>query len=179
MDVRRVVTANVDGKAVFASDEIAPRGHDFAHTPQMTQALIWATEPGDELAAAEEDQTATISSVIPGPGGTRFFLVQFPPDSVFASADFDPAAAAAEHLEISPGLAERFEPDNPGKHTTPTIDYTIVLEGELYAVLDDEERKLSAGDVFIQSATRHSWSVRTEAPAKIAVVMLGVAGSDA
>jgi mannose-6-phosphate isomerase-like protein (cupin superfamily) len=179
MDVRRVVTGNVDGKAVFASDGIAPRGHDFVHSPQMAQSLIWATEPGDDLAAAAQDQTQTISSVVPGPGGTRFFIVQFPPDSVFASADFDPVAAGAEHMEISPGLAERFEPDNPGKHTTPTIDYTIVLEGELYAVLDDEEVKLSAGDVFIQSATRHSWSVRTEVPAKIAVVMVGVSGSDA
>jgi mannose-6-phosphate isomerase-like protein (cupin superfamily) len=179
MDVRRVVTGNRDGKAVFASDEAAPRGHDFVHSPQMSQALIWATEPGDELSAVENDQTESISSVVPGPGGTRFFFVRFQPDSVFASDDFDPAAAGGEHMEVSPGLAERFEPDSPGKHTTPTLDYAVVLEGELFAVMDEDEVKLTAGDVIIQPATRHSWSVRTEEPATIAVVMIGVAGSDA
>jgi hypothetical protein len=179
MDVRRVLAGHEDGKAVIISDETAPRGHDFAHTPQMAQSLVWATEPGDELDATEVDQTQTISSVVPGPGGTRFFFVRFPPQSRFASSDFDPQAAADEHLEISPGLAERFEPENPGKHTTPTLDYAIVVDGELWAEFDDCEVRLSVGDVLIQAATRHSWSVRTEGTATIAVVMIGVAGSDA
>jgi hypothetical protein len=179
MDVRRVVAGNEDGKAVIVGDQIAPRGHHFKHTPQMAQSLLWATEPGDDVSTAEADQTQTISSVVPGPGGTRFFLVRFPPQSVFASSDFDPQAAAAEHLDVSPGLAERFEPDNPGKHATPTLDYAIVVDGEVWAEFDDSEVKLSAGDVLIQAATRHSWSVRTEETATIAVVMIGVAGSDA
>jgi quercetin dioxygenase-like cupin family protein len=62
---------------------------------------------------------------------------------------------------------------------TPTIDYAIVLEGELYAVMDEDEVLLRQGDVIVQPATRHSWSVRTEGPATIAVVMVGIAGSDA
>jgi hypothetical protein len=179
MQVRRVLAGNKGGKAVIVSDEAAPRGHDFVHTPRMAQALVWATEPGDELSATETDQTGTISSVVPGPGGTRFFFVKFPPQSVFASSDFDPAAAGAEHLEISPGLAERFEPENPGKHTTPTLDYSVVVDGEIWAEFDDSEVKLSVGDVLIQPATRHSWSVRTQETATIAVVMVGVSGSDA
>jgi hypothetical protein len=179
MQVRRVVAGNKDGKAVIVSDEAGPRGHDFVQTPQMAQSLLWATEPGDQLSESETDQTHTISSVVPGPGGTRFFFVKFPPQSVFASSDFDPGASAAEHLAISPGLAERFEPENPGKHTTPTLDYSVVIDGEIWAEFDDSEVKLSVGDVLIQPATRHSWSVRTEGTATIAVVMIGVAGSDA
>jgi hypothetical protein len=174
MDVRRVVAANEQGKAVVVSDGIAPRGHDFVHTPGMSQSLIWATEPGDDLEAVAEDKTMSVSSVVPAPGGTRLFYVQFAPGETFASADFDPAAAAAEHAEISPGLAERFEPDNPGKHTTPTLDYAIVTDGELYLELDDSETKLGVGDVIVQAATRHAWSVRTEVPATIAVIMFGI-----
>jgi mannose-6-phosphate isomerase-like protein (cupin superfamily) len=179
MEVRRVVSGNREGKAVVLSDGVAPRGHEFQQTPQMAQSLIWATEPGDDLAATEVDQSEAIDSVVPGPGGTRFFFVKFPPQSVFASSDFDPGAAAAEHLATSPGLAERFEPDNPGKHTTPTLDYSVVIDGTLFIELDDEEVELHQGDVLIQPATRHSWSVRTEEPATIAVVMIGVSGSDA
>jgi mannose-6-phosphate isomerase-like protein (cupin superfamily) len=179
MEIRRVVSGNRDGKAVVLSDGIAPRGHEFRQTPQMAQSLIWATEPGDALEATEVDRTESIESVVPGPGGTRFFFVKFPPQSVFMSSDFDPGAAAAEHLEISPGLAERFEPDNPGKHTTPTLDYAVVIDGSLFIEFDEEEVELHQGDVVVQPATRHSWSVRTEETATIAVVMIGVAGSDA
>jgi hypothetical protein len=55
MRARRVVTGNQDGKAVVVSDAPAPRTHDFEHTPQMAQSLIWATEPGDDVVAAGRD----------------------------------------------------------------------------------------------------------------------------
>jgi hypothetical protein len=174
MPVRRVVTGVADGAATIISDGPAPRDRDFTTIPQMNQTVIWMTEPGEKIADSTEDRSATASSILPGPGGTTLVMVTFPPGSVFASPDFDGAAAAAENLDIAPGLAERFEPDGSGRHTTDTIDYGVVLEGELWLELENGvETKLERHDVVVQRGTRHAWSVRTEQPAKALFVLMG------
>jgi hypothetical protein len=175
MEIRRVVTGTAsDGSATIVSDETAPRTHEFVHTPGMAHVLLWATEPDDSFAEATTDHS-TERNFAPGPGATRFVIVRFPPASVFTSADFDPAAAGGEQLERTPGLAELFEPDAPGKHTSQTIDYGIVLDGELWLELDNgEETLLRPGDVVVQNATRHSWSVRSEGTATLCTILVGV-----
>jgi hypothetical protein len=175
MSIRRVVTGVAsDGSATFISDGPTPRVNEFVHTPGFSNAIVWATEADDTLATAARDRSRQVSFV-PAPGATQLAFVTFPPSSVFASPDFDPEAAGAEQLQLSPGLAELFEPDAPGWHTTPTIDYAVVLEGELWLELDNgEETLLRPGDVVIQNATRHAWSVRGDTPATIAVVMVGL-----
>jgi cupin domain len=175
MEIRRVVTGTArDGSATIVSDEIAPRAHEFVHTPGMAHVLLWATEPEDSFAQATSDHSME-RNFAPGPGATRFIVVRFPPGSVFGSESFDPEAAGAEQLERTPGLAELFEPDAPGKHTSQTIDYGIVLEGELWLELDNgEETLLKPGDVVIQNATRHSWSVRSEDTATLLTVLVGI-----
>jgi hypothetical protein len=177
MKVRRVVAADSDGKAVIAEDGSPPRGHDFEHVPGMAMSVVWSTEPGDDRTAASDDRTTEITSLVPGPGGTRFLILQLPPQTVFGSAGFDPVAAGAEVAEHQPGIAELMEPDAPGKHRTPTIDYSVVIEGELFLEQDEAETKLGVGDVIVQAGSRHSWSVRTEEPAKIAAVLVGISQS--
>lgn len=140
----------------------------------MAYTLVWSTEPGDDLDSASVDRTVAAASVLPAPGGTRFIVLQLPPNSSMGSADFDPVAAGAEQFENLPGMAELFEPEAPGKHRTPTIDYVIVTAGELYLEQDNEETKLNVGDVVVQVGSRHSWSVRTEGPASIAAVLVGM-----
>jgi hypothetical protein len=178
MSVRRVVAARKDGKDGILADGAAPRHHDFEHIPQMAQTLVWATGPNDDMAAASVDRSTEVTSLVPEPGGTLFFKISFPPQTVMQSADFDPQAAGAEQAAAQPGLAELFDPDSPGKHRTPTIDYVVVTEGEIYLELDDEETKLVAGDVLVQVGTRHSWSVRTDGPATIAAIVIGARESD-
>nr|WP_254222680.1 cupin domain-containing protein [Burkholderia multivorans] len=97
-----------------------------------------------------------------------------PPDSTFASPSFDPVAAAQEHARLAPGLAERVEPNVPGFfHTTDTLDYVVVLEGEIWLVTDEGEVRLEPGDTVVQHGTRHAWHNHGEVPATIAVVLLG------
>ena len=61
---------------------------------------------------------------------------------------------------------------HPGMHTTDTIDYAIVLAGELYAVMDDGEELMRAGDVLVQRGTNHAWSNRSGETARIAFVLI-------
>lgn len=86
----------------------------------------------------------------------------------------DPASAFGQLAAALPGLAESFEPDAPGMHTTPTIDYGIILEGELWLELDDGEMRLvMPGDIVIQNGTRHAWRNKTDRVARALFVMIG------
>jgi quercetin dioxygenase-like cupin family protein len=67
------------------------------------------------------------------------------------------------------------EPDHPGMHTTPSVDYDVVLEGTLHLELTKGEVELHAGDVVIQHGTRHAWRNRSNQVAKLLVVFVGAA----
>src|SRR5262245_3031913 len=136
MAVRRVVTGRDQrGRSIVAHDGTPPWSKDFEHTPGFASSFVWATSAN--VRADPNDPTAVATSIVPGPGGSSFLLVTFPPDSVMADPAFNPEAAGREHADESPGLVECFEPDAPGMHTTPTVDYGIVLEGEIWLELDD------------------------------------------
>lgn len=175
MTVRRVVTGRApDGSSIVVSDGPAPRSHCYTHIPGLGETLVWATEAGTLPGGGADDPSVSARSFVPGPGATRLILLEFPPDTVFGEPGFDPAAARAEQLEVSPGLADLFEPQAPGMHTTDTIDYGIVLSGELWLELDHGHvTPLHPGDVVVQNGTRHAWRNLGSAPAVLAVVLVG------
>lgn len=171
--IRRVVTGHDQaGSSMVALDVAPPRSDAFEHIPGMMSRLVWATDPVPQLPFNGSDPTPEVKSIVPPAGGTRFLVVTFPPDSVFGAPDFDPAAAVAENLRISPGLAELFEPD--GMHATPTVDYGIVLDGEIWLELDDGRAELlHRHDVVVQNGTRHAWRNKSDHPATMAFVLIG------
>ncbi|MEU3617923.1 cupin domain-containing protein [Streptomyces sp. NPDC006872] len=178
--MRRIVTGHdQDGKSVVLSDGPPPRVSEFESLPGWRSVLHWATGPDLTGAESGQDSTPDVKSFLPEPGGTRFVVLTFPPDSAMASPDFDPVAFGREQLEKAPGIAEHMEPDSPGMHRTPTLDYAIVLDGEVTLELDDGAlTPLTAGDVVIQSGTRHGWRNPGHRPATLAFVMIGTEQAD-
>ncbi|WP_105439231.1 cupin domain-containing protein [Neorhizobium sp. T25_13] len=176
--VRRVVTEHCSlGIARFAQDGTVPRTDIFKTIPGLVSRMIWSTSVSTTLSFDGADPTPLVKSFVPEPGGTRFLVLTFPPDTVFMSPDFDGPAAMMENMAISPGLAERFEPD--GKHQTPTVDYGIVLEGEIWMELDDGNKtRLGQFDAFVQNGTRHAWRNKSDKPATVAVVLVGARSPD-
>jgi hypothetical protein len=174
MKLRRVVIATEgDNGGVVVEDGPPPRMHDWTYMPGFSQALVWAT-PSNVTLSETNDPTPGATTMLPEPSGTRFIVLTFPPDSIFADPSFDGAAAGAESLEHSPGIAELFEPESPGMHTTPTVDYNIVIDGEVWLALSgDREVKLSAGDVVVQHGVRHAWRNKSDKPATIAAILIG------
>jgi quercetin dioxygenase-like cupin family protein len=81
----------------------------------------------------------------------------------------DPDSFFPEMGAQAAGKAER---RHPGMHRTRTVDYCVVLSGEIWAVLDEGEALLRAGDCLVQRGTRHAWSNRTEEPCVIAFVLV-------
>lgn len=173
MDTRRVVTGHdAAGKAVFVSDEaVAPV--TLALLPGSEFHRLWGN---DSTASFPDDGSKPAAPrYFPPVGGTRFGFFTIPPDGgAGAPADLDITAALAEFDERLPGMAEHLEVDNPGMHTTATIDYGIVLSGEVTLELDDGANvTLGAGDTYIQNGTRHRWSNTGDVPAVLAVMLVG------
>lgn len=175
MTVLRIVTSrDAAGRSCFAANGAPPKAHDFIHIPGMQVVHLWATAPNPQLPGEFGDPTLKQTSVVPRQGGTQFLIVTFPPDAVMMSADFNPEAAAAENLTHVPGLAELFERDNPGMHTTDTVDYGIVLEGKITLELDEGRMAhLQKHDVIIQNGTRHAWRNQSDEPTVMAFVLIG------
>jgi hypothetical protein len=110
-------------------------------------------------------------SYFPPVGGYRFGFFTVPPGTTSAPADLGLQAGLAEMDEKLPGLLAHLEPDNPGMHT---IDFEVVLSGEVILELDDGvEKVLRPGDTVVQNGTRHRWSNRGTGPAVVAVFLIG------
>ena len=160
---RRIVTENVNGKAVVQSDETLP-AYEFETVPGYEHTLIWVNPTTPDLGKQQKFDSYP-DSVVPGPGGTSLHFVTFPPGAVFADPSFDGEAAQEEALVRLPGLADHFEKEDPAMHKTNTVDYSVVYDGEIWLELDDAETlHLKRGDVVVQNGTRHAWRNKGTAP---------------
>lgn len=172
MRVRRVVTGHdASGKSVFVSDvEVEPV--TVGLMPGSAFHRLWGADeapsyPSDGSIPPHHDY-------FPSLGGFRFGLFTLPPAGTSPPADLDIAAALAEAEASLPGLLAHMEPDNPGMHTTDTVDFEVVLSGEVVLELDDgAEVTLRPGDTVVQNGTRHRWHNRGAEPAVLAVVLIG------
>jgi hypothetical protein len=169
---RRVVTGIVNGKSVFLSDGPTPNAHVYDSVPGHLTSVLYATPARPTLPQEHAEQAPPRMLIPPGPGETKLMIVVFPPDSVFATVDA--AAAFEEQIVHIPGLIQAFEPNAPGMHTTDSVDYDIVLDGEVWLELDDgAETLLQQGDVVVQCGTRHAWRNKSEKPATLCFVLIG------
>lgn len=152
-----------------------PNDEPFRHVPGFGAALYWKTTSATVLGGAAGDPLAGGGSVLPMPGGSCAMLVTFPPDSDGSAPDeAAQQAAAAEMAERLPGLTDQFEPEHPGFHRTDTVDYGVLLEGELELQLDEGETAcFKAGDLVVQNGTRHAWRNPGSVPARMLFVMVG------
>ena len=175
MNIRRVVTgADADGRATVVADGPAPRSHDLVNVPGMSTSMLWATAPGEPIRLDGSDPTPGVRRQLPEPGGTCFLIIRFPPDSVYADPSFDAAAANAERRIAFPGVIDVIDSDNPRMHATSSVDYVVVLDGELWLELGDGQlTRLGPGDTVVQNGTRHAWRNLGARPATVAVVQVG------
>jgi len=173
MRVRRVVTGHdANGKAIVASDTEVD-GIRPALTPGSEFHRLWG---GDEAPTFPGDgEQPAHDRYFPPVGGFRFGMFAVPPGHrVDTQPPDDVATAVAEFEAALPGLASYLEPDAPGMHTTDTIDFEVVLDGEVWLELDDGvEVHLRTGDTVVQNGTRHAWRNHGDTTARLAVFLIG------
>jgi len=169
MQVRRVITElDGSGRSVFAVDEDVD-ALKLRAMPAFTFFRVWGTQNGE---ASPTDPSCT-SPYWPAPGGTRCLFVRWEPEGAVDPNIADPAAALMEAEAELPGLLASFE-DGSAMHRSETIDYGIVLEGEIWLELDDgQEVRLAPGACVVQRGTRHAWSNRSDKAALMLFVLVG------
>ena len=199
--IRRVVTGhNAAGCSIFVKDAAAP--HVYNRGPGSAVVTeLWETRAMPADNRGDGEVTDHPFRLAPPKHGTVFRIIEYPPDKQRlaalerqrASADDGSGHGAALASEASgqrgnsivrapdtlpePGSSaraafDRGSPRHPGFHKTSSVDYAIVLSGEIYALMDEGEVLLKAGDVLVQRGTNHAWSNRTDAPACLAFVLV-------
>jgi hypothetical protein len=167
--IRRVVTGlNAQGRSVFIIDGEAENVKEMESMPGLALTALWETSGSPADNSGNQDAAAGPVVLEPPPKGTIFRVVEFPPDSAWR----DRADAAQAFESIGAGHAADPASDDPMMHKTSTIDYLVILRGEIWAILEEGEVCLKQGDVMVQRGTNHSWSVRTEEPCLVAAVLV-------
>ena len=171
--VRRVVTGHDgDGKAVVAMDGPAPNVVTSRHRPGA-RTNLWRTVSMPASFEGERDEAAADVkfALEPLANGTNLRISEYPPETE-ADAGIDGEKAFAEV-----GAAHRIVKGarHPFMHRTDTVDYAIVLEGEIVLLLDEEDVHLKAGDVVIQRGTNHAWANRSDKLCRIAFILIDAA----
>ena len=172
---RRVVTGhNAEGKSIFVSDAATP--HVFQRSTGSAIVMeLWETTSAPADNRGNDDAIARGFRLPPPKNGSVFRIIEYPPDKerlkslaaeLAAPDDGSGRVAAADK---SAGVR------HPGFHKTSSVDYAIVLSGEIYALMDEGEVLLKAGDVLIQRGTNHAWSNRTDEPCYVAFVLIDAA----
>ena len=172
--VRRIVTGHDDeGRSIVASDGPArgvPLGEDGVVFHEIWLTAETPARIGRDAARPDEEGV----SLLPPPGGTRLRFVDLPPEHEGAAA-ITPEQARAVFAAIGAPDAAMHRGEgsaHPFMHRTETVDYGIVLEGEVVLVLDGGETVLRAGDVVVQRGTSHAWANRSGRMARMAFVLI-------
>lgn len=173
--VRRVVTGHDDdGRAVILIDGIAPNTFASPTIPGFGAAVAWMSgSPADHISDFDPVGPGSPIPGFPGVGETIIRIAEFPPDKAY------PADAQEKIFDEIDGKDEAADGSkhSAGKHfwfhRTESLDYAIVLEGEITLLVDEGETTLRAGDIAVQRATSHAWSNRTDRIARIAFILIG------
>jgi hypothetical protein len=168
--IRRVVTGDgPDGKSRVIEDASATAIKTVAERPGYRAVNVWRTTDFP-CSIKNLDSIKEHKGILPPKNGTILRIIDFPPEPK------DPAELKRRlHATFGGIYADAAHDKNarhPGMHTTDTVDYAIVLEGEIWSVMDEGETLLRAGDVLIQRGTNHAWANRSEKTARIAFVLM-------
>ena len=168
--VRRIVTIDQeDGTSTAIQDGPSPDVRTDPARPGYASTRIWVTDSTPAKIKGVRETLHLPHTIEPAPRGSVCRIVTFPPDDTYVGKVGAHEVQAFFEAMGSPG-ASTYSPQAPHPYMqkTRTLDFCLILEGEITLVLDTEEVHLQAGDTVIQRGTNHSWSNRSNRPCVIA-----------
>lgn len=174
---RALTGRDAAGKSVFKSFDVTPKVVEIDSNPGLTFYELYMTEGVPQLTGLEADPMLQGTKAFPGPGGTMFRLISYPPKRPEgwkppAGVTFE--SGIKELSDKIPRMGDHFERGAPGMHTTDTIDYGVVVRGEMTLELDDGQKvHLRQGDCIVQNGTRHRWRNPLPEPCLMAFISVG------
>ncbi|MCB1394917.1 MAG: cupin domain-containing protein [Rhodobacter sp.] len=174
--IHRVVTGHdAAGRAVIVSSGPLPVVRELEAIPGTVFHEVWNT-PAQPLADNGPDPATGAIVLPPPPGGTRIRFVDIPPDSAeFLAQGADRMGAAFREIGDAAASTVAADSPHPLMHRTESIDYGIVIDGEMTLVLDQGEAVLKPGSVVIQRGTNHAWANRSGRPCRMLFVLIDAA----
>ena len=165
--VRRLVTGHrADGRSTVLFDGPAPNVKQRKAGNGST--LVWVTDESPARTAGG-DRAARDIGVPPPRGGTIFRVAEFPPG---VGGEVRDNETVLRNFGIGADVMRGHPPRHVAIHRTRTVDYVVVLEGEIDLLLDDQDVRLKAGDVVVQQGTNHAWINRGTATCRLAMVFV-------
>ncbi|HVP77503.1 MAG TPA: cupin domain-containing protein [Thermodesulfobacteriota bacterium] len=164
--VRYIVTGQDENeKPVVLFDGLTPNLTTDPARPGYVDARIWSTDHTPARIKGVMDTLSLPNTLEPPPNGSVFRVVTFPPDEVYMRK-VGPNEVHAFFESVGSPHASTFSGDalHPYRQRTMTLDFCIVLEGEITLILDTAEVNLKKGDVVVQRGTNHAWSNRSDRP---------------
>jgi hypothetical protein len=169
--IRRVVTGDdAKGNSRIVEDAPVTSVRNVPARPGYRAVNVWRTEETPARIRAG-DAVAKHEGILPPRNGTILRIIDFPPEPR-DEAELRRQLDATFGGIYKDAAHDRRAGKHPGMHRTETVDYAIVLEGEIWAVMDEGETLLRAGDVLVQRGTNHAWANRSERTARIAFVLI-------
>lgn len=169
--VRRIVTGiNSAGRSCILEDGVSPAMQVMPGRLGYRNNNLWRTVASPAPVNAP-DSVRQHTGVLPPRRGTVIRVIDIPPESS------DPAERRRQTTAVFAAMfpdAHHNAGDSrhPGMHVTDTVDYAILLQGELIAILEEGETVMRAGDILIQRGTNHAWANRSQSIARIAFVLI-------
>ena len=166
---KRIVTGHDrEGRSIVIFNDHGAETKILHKSGGLKLTELWETHETPAQLTGQEDQARQVQMIEPDVGGSVFRLIEYPPDAIRLKKMDSKAHFASMGVDTSldPHKA------HPGMHKTQTIDYAVIVKGEIYAVLDREEVLLKTGDCLVQRGTHHAWSNRSEESCTICFVLI-------
>lgn len=172
--IHRVVTGHdAQGKAVVALNGGLPTVRDVPAIPGTVFHEVWSTEASPVVVDNGPDPTVGPLVLPPPRLGTRLRFVDIPPDTEdFLKHGAERMHAAFSQIGDVEASTVKASSPHPLMHRTESVDYGVVIEGEMTLVLDDSEVLLKQGSVVVQRGTNHAWANRSGRPCRMLFVLM-------
>ena len=169
-EIRRVVTGHDDnGTAVVIIDQNAPNVRE-RELMGVTSTQIWRTHETPADMSGGKDAAVGEVPLQPPPGGSVFRVVEFAPNA--GDLSHIDGEKARQEIGAHPVESSEDKAVHPFMHRTASIDYAVVISGEIDMLMDDSEVHFKAGDVLVQRGTNHAWVNRGTEPCRIAFILI-------
>ena len=172
--IHRVVTGHdINGKAIVATEGSLPTVVELAAIPGTVFHEVWSTGASPAPVGNEADPTTGPLVLPPPKGGTRLRFVDIPPDTdEFLQHGASRMKEAFHQIGDEGASTVNANSPHPLMHRTESVDYGVVMEGELTLILDDSEVVLKKGSVVVQRGTNHAWANRSKAPCRMLFILV-------
>ena len=168
--IKRFVTGhNAKGTSIVMIDDTAPNQIEIKGWPGLFVTELWVTGEMPIDDSRHVDQGVRPMRHDPTPSGTIFRIVEIPPESEHSKID---TKAAFEAMGSHNKPTDKDMSKHATMHKTNSIDYLVVMSGEMWMVMEDGEVLLRQGDCIVQRGTNHAWVNKTDKPCVIAAVLV-------